>query len=85
MKEILIICLCVFLFLAIVMAILFHHRIRDVKRRLREAAEAREARRMAEEDEYFKRTSTKHYHEEEKPKFKDDYFKSADRRWRHHH
>ena len=78
MKEILIAILCVFIFITIVLAILFHEHVRKIRKMLKQAAEAREARKQAEEDEYFKRTSNKHYYAEEKPKFKEDYFKSAD-------
>ena len=61
MKEILVIILCFILFIGIVLAILFHEYIRNIKKMLRKAAEEREARRQAKEDEYFKRTSTKNY------------------------
>jgi len=76
MKGIITIILCFILFIGIVLAILFHESVRNFKRALEKAAEEREARRMAREDEYFKRTSTKHYREDDSPKFKDDYFKS---------
>jgi uncharacterized protein YxeA len=78
MKEILTIILCVFLFITIVLAILFHDRVRNIKKMIRKMADEREARRQAEEDEYFKRTSNKYYKPDDKPKFKDDYFKSAE-------
>ena len=81
MKEILLTILGIVLFIIIVMAILFHKSISQFRKMLKQAAEAREARRIAEEEEYFKRTSTKHYHkdeEEDAPKFHDDYFKSSD-------
>ena len=79
MKEILIAILCVFIFITIVLVILFHEHVRKFRKMLKQAAEAREARKQAEEDEYFKRTSNKHYYAEEKPKFKEGYFKSADK------
>ena len=78
MKEILVAILCVFIFITIVLVILFHEHVRKFRKMLKQAAEAREARKQAEEDEYFKRTSNKHYYAEEKPKFKEGYFKSAD-------
>ena len=79
MKEILITILCVFVFIAIVLAILFHERVRRIRKMLREMADERAARKEAEEDEYFKRTSTKNYRKaEETPKFSEDYFKSVE-------
>ena len=80
MKEILFTILSVILFVIIILAILFHKSIGQFKKILRQAADAREARRIAEEEEYFKRTSTKNYRrvDDDKPKFKDDYFKSND-------
>jgi predicted Holliday junction resolvase-like endonuclease len=79
MKEILIFILCFIVFSAIVLAIIFHKTVSNLRKALERAAEERAARKQAEEDEYFRRTSTKNYHEEEEaPKFKDDYFKSAD-------
>ena len=79
MKEVLTIILCFVLFVVIVLAILFHEYIRKFRKMLKQAAEEREARRQAKEDAYFKRTSNKYYQrEEDKPKFKDDYFKSSD-------
>ena len=78
MKEILTVIFCFLLFIGIVLAILFHQHIRKFKKMIKQAAEAREARRMAEEDAYFKRTSNKHYHADDKPKFKDDYFKRSE-------
>ncbi|MBQ8486050.1 MAG: DUF4834 family protein [Prevotella sp.] len=78
MKEILFAFLCFVLFVGIVLAILFHKSIKNIKTILRQAADAREARRMAEEDEYFKRTSNKNYRQDETPKFKDDYFKGTE-------
>lgn len=80
MKEIMLTILGVIVFILIVIAILFHKSISQFKKILKQAAEAREARRIAEEDEYFKRTSTKHYRgaeEDENPKFHKDYFKSS--------
>jgi flagellar biosynthesis/type III secretory pathway M-ring protein FliF/YscJ len=78
MKEILTVVLCILLFIIIVLAILFHERVRNIRKVLKQAADAREARRQAKEDEYFKRTSTKNYKKDDTPKFKDDYFKSVD-------
>ena len=78
MKSILTIILCVILFIAIVLAIWFHEKVREFKKVLKKAAEERAARKMAEEDAYFKRTSIKNYREDDTPKFKDDYFKSAE-------
>ena len=78
MKEILTVIFCFLLFVGIVLAILFHQHIRKFKKAIKQAAEAREARRMAEEDAYFKRTTNKHYREEDKPKFKKDYFKRSE-------
>ena len=78
MKEIILGILGVILFIVIVLAILFHKTLSQFRKMLKQAADAREARRIAEEEEYFKRTSTKHYRkDEEAPKFKDDYFKSS--------
>lgn len=65
------------LFVVIVLAIVFHQKIKNVKNILRQAADAREARKIAEEEAYFKRTSTKHYREPQKPEFKKDYFKGT--------
>ena len=65
------------LFVIIVLAIVFHKSLKNFKKVLQQAADAREARRVAEEEAYFKRTSTKHYREKEKPKFKEDYFKGT--------
>ena len=78
MKSILTIILCVILFIAIVLAIWFHEKVREFKKVLKKAADERAARKMAEEDAYFKRTSIKNYREDDTPKFKDDYFKSAE-------
>ena len=64
------------LFIIIVLAILFHKSISNFKKILQQAADARAARKQAEEDAYFKRTSTKNYREDG-PKFKDDYFKGT--------
>ena len=79
MKEILLTILGVIVFILIVIAILFHKHIGQLRKMLKQAAEAREARRIAEEEEYFKRTLTKNYRKEEQevPKFKDDYFKRS--------
>ena len=78
MKGIILGLLGFILFIVIVLAILFHKTLSQFRKMLKQAAEAREARRLAVEEEYFKRTSTKHYgREEEAPKFKDDYFKSS--------
>ena len=74
MKGILTVILCIILFVGIVLAILFHETVRNFRKILQKAAEAREARRQAEEDAYFKRTSNKYYREEG-PQFADDYFK----------
>ena len=79
MKEILIFIVCAVIFLTIVLAILFHERVRQLKQAFRQAAEARAARKQAEEEEYFKRTSTKNYRKEEKgPQFDKDYFKGTE-------
>jgi len=82
MKEILTVILFVFIFMAIVLAILFHEKVRLIKQMLRQAAEARAARREAEEEEYFKRTSTKYYRkpEDEEPQFAKDYFKGTEQK-----
>ena len=66
------------LFILIVLAILFHKSLSNFKKILQKTADERAARKQAEEDAYFKRTSTKHYREENKPKFKEDYFKGAE-------
>ena len=65
------------LFVLIVLAILYHKSLKNIKTIIQQAVDARTARKIAEEDAYFKRTSTKHYHEEEKPDFKKDYFKGS--------
>lgn len=80
MKEILTVILCVIIFVVIVLAIMFHEKVRQIKRMLHQAAEARAARKEAEEDEYFKRTSTKNYRraEDDEPKFAKDYFKGTE-------
>lgn len=78
MKEILFFLLCALLFIGIVLAILFHKSIRNFRKFMKQVAEAREARRMAEEDEYFKRTSNKYYRENGTPNFKEDYFKGTE-------
>ena len=72
--------LCFLIFITIVLAILFHDRVRNIKKKVQEVADARAARKQAEEDAYFKRTSNKYYHkEEEKPKFSNDYFKTKEK------
>ena len=65
-------------FFLIVLAILFHNTIRNMKifRSNAEKAAEKAARKAAAEEEYFRRTSTKNYRDD-KPKFKDDYFKST--------
>ena len=65
------------LFVLIVLAILYHKSLKNIKNIIQQAIDARTARKIAEEDAYFRRTSTKHYHEEEKPDFKKDYFKGS--------
>lgn len=65
------------LFILIVLAIIYHKSLKNIKNIIQQAADARTARKIAEEEAYFKRTSTKHYHEEQKPNFKKDYFKGA--------
>ena len=68
-------------FVALVLAILFHKSIRNLKifRSSAEKAAERAARRAAKEEEYFRRTSTKRYQPEDgMPKFSKDYFKSSD-------
>ena len=75
MKAVLTVILCVILFIGIVLAILFHETVRNFKKIIQKAAEAHEARRQAEEDAYFKRTSNKYYREDNTPQFDDDYFK----------
>jgi Tfp pilus assembly protein PilE len=75
MKEILLLILCFILFLLIVSAILFHRTIAHWRNIIRQMQRAREARRMAEEDAYFKRTSQKNYQEDDTPDFDADYFK----------
>jgi FtsZ-interacting cell division protein ZipA len=68
------------LFSAIVLFILFYDRIRKSKlfRKNEYKAAERAARKAAKEEEYFRRVSNKHYREDEKPKFKEDYFKGVD-------
>ena len=66
------------LFVLIVLAILYHKSLKNIKKVLQKAADERTARKIAEEEAYFKRTSTKHYREEQKPNFKKDYFKGAE-------
>ena len=65
------------LFIAIVVAILFHESIRNLKifRSSNEKAADRAARKAAKEEEYFRRTSTKNYRADDKPNFSKDYFK----------
>ena len=70
------------LFVIIVLFILFYDRIRKMKifRSDKEKAAERAARKAAKEEEYFRRTSQKHYRKEA-PKPEDlgkDYFKSTD-------
>jgi hypothetical protein len=76
-KGILTFLLLFLLFLAIVMAILFHGAIRNFRifRSNAEKAAERAARRAAAEEEYFRRTSNKYYKEDETPEFDKDYFK----------
>ena len=68
------------LFIAIVLFILFYDRIRQSK--LFKKDEYKQAKRAAlkaaKEEEYFRRVSTKHYHEEDKVEFEKDYFKSKE-------
>ena len=78
MKEILFFLLCLLLFFGIVLAILFHKSISNFRKIIKQAADAREARRMAQEDEYFKRTSNKYYREDDTPNFKEGYFKGTE-------
>ena len=75
------------LFVIIVLFILFYDRIRKMKifRSDKEKAAERAARKAAKEEEYFRRTSQKHYRKEA-PKPEElgkDYFKSTDdeQRW----
>ena len=78
MKDVILLILCFLLFAGTVIAILFHEYIRKIRNMMKKAQEEHIARKMAEEDEYFKRTSTKNYRpDDETPKFKDDYFKST--------
>lgn len=76
-KGILGILLMAFIFVALVMAILFHKTLRNLRTILENQALARAQRKAEEEKEYFRRTSQKYYKPEEK-KFDNDYFKSAD-------
>ena len=81
LKSILLPVLGVIVFIALVLAILFHKNIRQSKifRSKADRVAERAARKKAKEEEYFRRTSTKNYKkEEEKPKFDKDYFKSSD-------
>ena len=66
------------LFILIVLAILYHKSLKNIKKIIEQAADARAARKQAEEEAYFRRTSTKYYREEQKPNFKKDYFKGAE-------
>ena len=66
------------IFVLIVLAIVFHKSLKNFKTIVQQAADARAARKQAEEEAYFKRTSTKHYHEKKEPKFKKDYFKGVE-------
>jgi len=73
--------LFIIVFIALVLAILFHNTISNLKifRSANEKAAERAARKAAAEEEYFRRTSKKNYRqEEEKPKFDKDYFKSKE-------
>lgn len=68
------------LFVTIVLLILFYDRIRQMKifRTSEEKRAERAARKAAKEEEYFRRTSQKHYRKEQKPEdFGNDYFKST--------
>lgn len=70
------------LFITIVLLILFYDRIRKMKifRSNQEKAAERAARKAAKEEEYFRRTSTKHYRkqEDETKAFDKDYFKTTE-------
>ena len=69
-----------FLFITIVLLILFYDRIRRMKifRPSEEKRAERAARKAAKEEEYFRRTSQKHYRKEVKAEdFGKDYFKST--------
>ena len=69
------------IFVLLVVLILFHKSIRNLKifRTSAEKAAERAAKKAAKQEEYFRRTATKHYQpEEKKPTFADDYFKSVE-------
>ena len=68
------------LFVTLTLLILFYDRIRRSKlfRKDEYKAARRAARKAAKEEEYFRRVSTKHYREEEKPQFDKDYFKGTE-------
>lgn len=68
------------LFIAAILVILFHDRIRQSKlfRSTQQKAAERAARKAAKEEEYFRRTSQKYYRREEKPQFDKNYFRSAE-------
>jgi len=72
------------LFVTIVLLILFYDRIRQSKifRSSQEKAAERAARKAAKEEEYFRRTSNKHYRRDEKLQFDKDYFKGDGEKWR---
>ena len=67
------------IFILIVLAIVFHNAIRNLRifRSSAEKAAERAARKAAAEEEYFRRTSTKNYRSDDKPKFSEDYFKGT--------
>jgi len=70
-------------FVTLVLLILFYDRIRRSKifQNSEDKAAERAARKAAKEEEYFRRTSQKHYRKEEADRLADfnkDYFKSAD-------
>lgn len=68
------------LFIAAILVILFHDRIRQSKlfRSTQQKAAERAARKAAKEEEYFRRTSQKNYRRDEKPQFDKNYFRSAE-------
>ena len=84
MKAVLTVILCIVLFVGIVLAILFHETIRNLRKIIQKAADARDARRQAEEDAYFRRTSDKYYRDEG-PQFEDDYFKGNNEQSKYDH
>ncbi len=72
-----------FVFICLVLAILFHNTIRNLKifRSANEKAAEKAARKAAAEEEYFRRTSTKHYRADaDEPKFDENYFKSTEKK-----